>query len=79
MSLVRAHCSRLSDDDLWNMFDEMDRFEKTGVVPEDGKIRIVAKQYMDDTAIAMYVVGAEVWHELAMRGGEYKLKVGALG
>ena len=72
MSLVRKHCMLLSTLELWSLFDEMERFEKTGVVSETAVLRSIAKMYMEDNALSMMVVGHEVWRELACRGDDYE-------
>ena len=73
MSKVRKHCMRLSNSELWDLFADGDKFEDTGVVAEDSKLRTIAKTYMEDNALSMIVVIHEVWRELAQRGSEYTL------
>ena len=65
---MRTYIMRLSYDKLKVLFDEMDTFEETGIVPDDAELRQLATKFMDNTAMAMNVIGHEVWHELAVRG-----------
>lgn len=65
---MRTYIMRLSYDELKVLFDEMDAFEETGIVPDDAELRQLATKFMDNTAMAMNVIGHEVWRELSVRG-----------
>lgn len=68
MSKVREHIGSMSNKELWDIFDEMELFEKTGTVGMNDRLRTIATKYMDDNAMAMMYVAHEVWRELAQRG-----------
>lgn len=72
-SKVREHIGNLSNKELWDIFDEMELFEKTGAVGPADQLRLIATKYMDDNALAMMVVAHEVWRELAQRGAAYTM------
>ena len=67
---VREHISSLENSELLNLFREMAHYEKTGFVADDAHLRILARIYMDDNALAMQVVGYETWREMAYRWKE---------
>lgn len=73
MSRVREHIGKLTNAELWQLFDQMDAFEKTGIVPDRAQLRMIAQMYMDDNALAMTVVGQETWRELAQRGAAHTI------
>lgn len=65
---VREYIKTLETSHLLKMFQEMDDFEISMVVPEDADLRIVATTFMDNNALSMLFVAHEVWRELAVRG-----------
>ena len=72
MSQVRRSIMLLTNDDLWDIFDEMDNFEINGVVGENAKLRTLAKELLHrDTVQTMSIIAHEVWRELAGRGQNY--------
>ena len=72
MSQVRRAIMLLTNDNLWDIFDEMDNFEINGVVGENAKLRTLTKELLHmDTVQTMTVIGHEVWRELAERGQNY--------
>lgn len=73
MSEVRKHVGNLSNQELWDIFDEMELFEKTGNVGPVDQLRLIAIKYMDNNALSMMVVAHEVWRELAQRGAAYTM------
>lgn len=73
MTELRKFIGICSNDDLWELFEEMDNYEKTGVVPEEAQLRKVSQFFTEDTAVGMMLVGHEVWRELAQRGAAHTL------
>lgn len=73
---LREYIGGLSNKELWDLFDEMDLFEKTGVVGDKDELRLIARTFIGDNAMAamnMMLVGNEVWRELAQRGAPYTM------
>ena len=70
---LREYIGGLSNKELWDLFDEMDLFERTGVVGDKDELRLIARTFIDDNAMTMMLVGNEVWRELAQRGAAYTM------
>jgi len=73
MTNLRKYIGGLPNKELWDLFDEMELFEKTGTVGPTDQLRLIASKYTDNNAMAMMVVGYEVWRELAQRGAAYTM------
>jgi hypothetical protein len=88
-SKLRQYISSLSNKELWDIFDEIEMFEKTGNVGDNDRLWLIATEHLSDittakmvvahevwlsnTTTAMMVVAHEVWRELAQRGAAYTM------
>lgn len=65
---LRRHIISLENSMLWDLFDENEIFEKSGTVAEEARLRLIAEEFINGTALDMFVVSYEVFRELALRG-----------
>lgn len=65
---LRKFVGTFTNGELWEVFNEGDEYEKTGIISNESFLRKFTTQFITDSALNMIFFQHEVWRELACRG-----------